>query len=68
MFIQAALVFLQIIPHSTRQKTGNTEQVTYQPPFYCNFDFTCLVSAHAQTLNEYTDTKKFSQPIYLIIK
>ena len=50
MFIQAALVFLQIM--------GKTEQDTYQLPFYCNFDFTCLVSAHAQTLNEYPDTKK----------
>ena len=39
-------------------KAGNMEQNTYQSPFYGNFDFTCLVSAHAQTLNEYLDTKK----------
>ena len=32
------------------KKAGNMEQNTYQPP--------CLVSAHAQTLNEYPDTKK----------
>ena len=32
------------------------EQDTYQPPFYCNMNFTCLVSVHAQTLNEYPDT------------
>ena len=40
------------------KKAGNTEQDSYQPPFYCNFDFRCLVSAHAQTLTEYPDTKK----------
>ena len=50
MFIQA--VFLQIVLQSTSQKTGNTE---HQLPFYCNFDFTCMVSAHVQTLNEYLD-------------
>ena len=26
------------------------EQDSYQPPFYYNFDFTCLVSMHVQTL------------------
>ena len=40
MFIQAALV-------------GNTKQDTYQPPFYCNFNVTCLVSVNVQM-----DTKK----------
>ena len=58
MFIQARLMFLQIILHSTSLKAGNTEQDTYQLPFYCNFDFTSLVSAHAQTINEYPDTKR----------
>ena len=41
-----------------KPKAGNTEQDTYQLPFYCNFDFTSLVSAHAQTINEYPDTKR----------
>ena len=35
------------------KKAGNTEQYSYQPPFYCNFDFTCLVSAHACTCSIY---------------
>ena len=39
-------------------KPSSMVQDTYQLPFYCNFDFTCLVSAHAQTLNKYLDTKK----------
>ena len=98
MFIQAALVFLQIVLHSTSpkklvkrsktlinwhfiaiainvytssigvftdcsalykpKKAGKTEQDSYQLAFYCNFKFTCWVSAHALTLNEYPDTKK----------
>ena len=37
------------------KKAGKTEQDTYQPPFYCNLDLPCLVSVHAQTLNEYPD-------------
>lgn len=50
MFTQKALVFLHIVLHSTSQKAGNTDQVTYQHPFHCNFGFTCKVSAHVQTL------------------
>ena len=47
MFIQAALVFLRIVLHST---SSSTEQDTYQVH---NFGFTLMVSVHAQTLNEY---------------
>ena len=32
----------------------NTKQDTYPLPLHSNFDFMCLVSAHAQTLNEYS--------------
>ena len=47
MFIQAALLFLQTILHSTNLKAGNIERDTYPQPFYCNFDNTCLFSVHA---------------------
>ena len=33
-------------------QTGNTEEDTYQPPLYLNFDLTCLDSAYMQTLNK----------------
>ena len=26
-------------------------------PFYCNYNFTCSISVHVQTLNEYLDAK-----------
>ena len=57
MFIQH-WCFYRLFCTLQAKKVGKTERDTYQPPFYYNFDFTCLVSAHAQTLNEYPDTKK----------
>ena len=57
--MQAALVYLQIVLLSKSQNAGNMKQDSYQRPFYCNFDFTCLVSTHVQTLNECPDTKKW---------
>ena len=46
-------------PFSTLQvyKASNMEQETSLRPFYCNYNFTCSISAHAQTLNEYPDAK-----------
>ena len=44
MFIQAALVILHFALYKPK-KAGKMEQDTYQPPFYCNLDFMCLVSA-----------------------
>ena len=45
-------------PFSTL-KAGNTEQQSSPQPFNCNYNFTCSISAHAQTLNEYPDAKKY---------
>ena len=53
---QAELVYLQNVLLSKAKKAGNTEQDSCQLPFYCNFNFMCLVSVHAQTLYKYPDT------------
>ena len=50
MFIQAALVLVQIVISQKSWLKGarhlHVRVHMYQPPFYCNFNFTCLVSAH----------------------
>ena len=64
MCIQASLV---LTDHFIVKKASNTKQDTYQLPFYCDFNFTCLVSAHEQTLNEYPDTNTSVVPILVNI-
>ena len=38
-------------------KAGNTNQETSLRPFYCNYNFTCSISVHTQTLNKYPDAE-----------
>ena len=63
MFIQAALVFLCFALYKPK-KAGKTEQDTYQPPFYCNFDFTCLVSKRVPGYKETDPDVQFVDNAY----
>ena len=69
MFIQAALVFVQIVLHSTSQKKARkmNEVRHLSTAILLQFPFHVFGFCAYQTLNEYLDTKKQIQMFSLRI-